>query len=130
VPESDKGKFSVLMALFLMATGNALITIGPRVYCAMAKNRSLPAAAARVHPKWHTPAIAIVAQAICAMLTTMTPAGLGNRAVRIRAPAPKAPHCVTVSHSSVPAAWLACVETLEARDLLRLVMMGSTIVGY
>ena len=30
-------------------------------------------AAARVHPKWRTPAIAIGAQAICAMLMTMTP---------------------------------------------------------
>jgi len=67
------GIFSALMALSLMATVNAMVTIGPRVYYAMAKNGAFPAAAARVHPKWHTPAIAIVAQAICAMLMTMTP---------------------------------------------------------
>jgi APA family basic amino acid/polyamine antiporter len=67
------GIFSALMALSLMATVNAMITIGPRVYYAMAKNGAFPAAAARVHPKWRTPAIAIVAQAICAMLMTMTP---------------------------------------------------------
>ncbi|HEY7336784.1 MAG TPA: amino acid permease [Bryobacteraceae bacterium] len=67
------GIFSALMALSLMATVNAMITIGPRVYYAMAKNGAFPSAAARVHPKWHTPAIAIVAQAICAMLMTMTP---------------------------------------------------------
>src|SRR5215471_132016 len=67
------GTFSALMALSLMATVNAMITIGPRVYYAMAKNGAFPAAAARVHPKWRTPAIAIVAQAICAMLMTMTP---------------------------------------------------------
>jgi APA family basic amino acid/polyamine antiporter len=67
------GIFSALMALSLMATVNAMITIGPRVYYAMAKNGAFPSAAARVHPKWHTPAIAIVAQAVCAMLMTMTP---------------------------------------------------------
>jgi APA family basic amino acid/polyamine antiporter len=67
------GIFSALMGLSLMATVNAMITIGPRVYYAMAKNGAFPAAAARVHPKWHTPAVAIVAQAICAMLMTMTP---------------------------------------------------------
>jgi hypothetical protein len=48
------GIFSALMALSLMATVNAMITIGPRVYYAMAKNGAFPAAAARVHPRWHT----------------------------------------------------------------------------
>jgi APA family basic amino acid/polyamine antiporter len=67
------GVFSALMALSLMATVNAMVTIGPRVYYAMAKNGAFPSAAARVHPKWHTPAPAIVAQAVCAMLMTMTP---------------------------------------------------------
>jgi APA family basic amino acid/polyamine antiporter len=67
------GVFSALMALSLMATVNAMVTIGPRVYYAMAKNGAFPSAAARVDPKWHTPAIAIVAQAVCTMLMTMTP---------------------------------------------------------
>lgn len=67
------GVFSALMALSLMATVNAMVTIGPRVYYAMAKNRAFPAAAARVHPKWHTPVPAILAQAVCTMLMTMTP---------------------------------------------------------
>ena len=67
------GIFSALMALSLMATVNAMVTIGPRVYYAMAKNSAFPAIAARVHPKWHTPAVAIVAQAVCTMLMTMTP---------------------------------------------------------
>jgi APA family basic amino acid/polyamine antiporter len=67
------GIFSALMALSLMATVNAMVTIGPRVYYAMAKNGAFPATAARVHPKWHTPAAAIVAQAVCTMLMTMTP---------------------------------------------------------
>jgi APA family basic amino acid/polyamine antiporter len=67
------GTFSALMALSLMATVNAMVTIGPRVYYAMAKNGAFPSAAARVHPKWHTPVVAIVAQAVCTMLLTMTP---------------------------------------------------------
>ena len=67
------GIFSALMALSLMATVNAMVTIGPRVYYAMAKNGAFLASAAKVHPRWHTPAAAIVAQGVCAMLMTMTP---------------------------------------------------------
>jgi basic amino acid/polyamine antiporter, APA family len=67
------GIFSALMALSLMATVNAMVTIGPRVYYAMAKNGAFLASAAEVHPKWHTPVAAIVAQGICTMLMTLTP---------------------------------------------------------
>jgi len=67
------GMFSALMAFSLMATVNAMVTIGPRVYYAMAKNGAFPASAAHVHPKWRTPVAAIVAQGVCAMLLTMTP---------------------------------------------------------
>ncbi len=67
------GVFSALMALSLMATVNAEVTIGPRVYYAMAKNGAFLKSAAKVHPRWHTPVAAIVAQCACAMLMTMTP---------------------------------------------------------
>jgi basic amino acid/polyamine antiporter, APA family len=67
------GIFSALMALSLMSTVNAMVTIGPRVYYAMAKNGAFLAAAAKVHPKWHTPVAAIVAQGVCSMLMTVTP---------------------------------------------------------
>src|SRR5579863_1201009 len=67
------GTFSALMALSLMATVNAMVTIGPRVYFAMAKNGAFLAAAAEVHPRWHTPVAAIVAQGVCAMLLSVTP---------------------------------------------------------
>jgi APA family basic amino acid/polyamine antiporter len=67
------GTFSALMALSLMATVNAEVTIGPRVYFAMAKNKAFFKAAATVHPEWHTPVIAIVSQGLCAMLMTLTP---------------------------------------------------------
>ena len=67
------GIFAGLMALSLMSTVNAMVTIGPRVYYAMAGNGAFPAIAAKVHPRFHTPVAAIVAQAICTMLMTLTP---------------------------------------------------------
>lgn len=67
------GVFAGLMALSLLATVNAMVTIGPRVYYAMAQNRAFFAGAAKVHPRWHTPVIAIVTQGICTMLMALTP---------------------------------------------------------
>lgn len=67
------GLFSGLMALSLMSTVNAMVTIGPRVYYAMAKNGAFLASAAKVDPKWRTPVLAIVAQGICTMILTLTP---------------------------------------------------------
>jgi APA family basic amino acid/polyamine antiporter len=67
------GVFSALMALSLVATVNAEVTIGPRVYYAMAQNRAFFKMAAHVHPRWRTPVIAIFLQGLCAMLLTLTP---------------------------------------------------------
>lgn len=67
------GLFSALMALSLLATVNAMVTIGPRVYYAMAKNGAFLASAAKVDSRWHTPVFAIVCQGVCAMLMTLTP---------------------------------------------------------
>ncbi len=67
------GIFSGLMAVALVSTVNAMVTIGPRVYYAMAKNGAFFAAAARVDRRWHTPVIAIACQGVCAMLMTATP---------------------------------------------------------
>ncbi|MCU1337598.1 MAG: amino acid permease-associated region [Bryobacterales bacterium] len=67
------GIFSGLMALSLMSTVNAMVTIGPRVYYAMAGNGAFPAIASKVHPRFHTPVAAIVAQGVCTMLMTLTP---------------------------------------------------------
>jgi basic amino acid/polyamine antiporter, APA family len=67
------GAFSALMALSIMATVNAEVTIGPRVYYAMAKNKAFFKTAAVVHPEWHTPVVAILSQGLCAMLMTLTP---------------------------------------------------------
>ncbi|MGO9242016.1 MAG: APC family permease [Bryobacteraceae bacterium] len=63
--------FSALVALSLMATVNAMVTIGPRLYYAMARNGAFVPAAAKVHPVWRTPVNAILFQGACAALMTM-----------------------------------------------------------
>jgi APA family basic amino acid/polyamine antiporter len=67
------GIFSGAMAISLLATVNAMVTIGPRVYFAMAKNGAFFSAAAKVDSRWHTPVVAIVAQGVCAVIMTLTP---------------------------------------------------------
>jgi len=67
------GVFTALLAICIMSTVNAMVTIGPRVYFAMAKNKAFFSAAAAVSPRWHTPVIAILSQGLCAMAMTLTP---------------------------------------------------------
>jgi APA family basic amino acid/polyamine antiporter len=67
------GLFGALIALCLVATVNAEVTVGPRVYYAMAQNRAFFKMAAHVHPRWRTPVIAILCQGLCAVLMTLTP---------------------------------------------------------
>ncbi len=67
------GAFSALMAFSLMATVNATVTIGPRVYYAMAKNGAFFPLAAKVDARWHVPVYAILFQGLCAMVMTITP---------------------------------------------------------
>ena len=67
------GVFSALMAISIVSTVNAMVTIGPRVYYAMAKNKAFFPGAARVNARWHTPVNAILAQGMCAMAMTVTP---------------------------------------------------------
>jgi APA family basic amino acid/polyamine antiporter len=65
---SVAGVFSALMAFCLLSTVNAMTMIGPRVYYAMASRGAFFPIAARVHPVWHTPWIAILAQGACCCL--------------------------------------------------------------
>src|SRR5947209_5619906 len=67
------GTFSALMAISIVSTVNAMVTIGPRVYYAMAKNKAFFPAAAKVDARWHTPVNAILSQGLCAMVLTATP---------------------------------------------------------
>ncbi len=67
------GGFTALLTISITATINAMITIGPRVYYAMARNGAFFRVAARVHPRWRTPVPAILAQGALAALLTLTP---------------------------------------------------------
>jgi APA family basic amino acid/polyamine antiporter len=66
------GLFSALIAIALLAMLNALVTVGPRVAYAMARNGAFFRSAAKIDPQWRTPAPAILMQAIVAMLLTFT----------------------------------------------------------
>src|SRR5205807_5152015 len=64
--------FSALMAISIMPTVNAMVTIGPRVYYAMAKNGAFLKAAAVVHPRWrseeHTSELQSPCNLVCRLL--------------------------------------------------------------
>lgn len=62
--EEVAGIFSLLMAVSLLATINSMVTVGPRVYYAMALNGAFLSGAGKLHPRYRTPAFAIVAQAL------------------------------------------------------------------
>ena len=66
------GFFAAAMAASLLATVNAMCLIGPRVYYAMAKNRAFVPAAAKLHPRWQSPWVAVVAQGACCCLLIVT----------------------------------------------------------
>ena len=68
------GLFAGLMAFSLLSTVNAMTMIGPRVYYAMAARGAFFAAARTVHPRWHTPWIAILAQGACTCLLLLVSA--------------------------------------------------------
>jgi APA family basic amino acid/polyamine antiporter len=59
----------------LAASISANVFAGPRVYYAMARDGLFLPRAARVHPRYRTPAIAIVAQAIWSSLLVLTGGG-------------------------------------------------------
>ncbi|MGE0703323.1 MAG: APC family permease [Vicinamibacterales bacterium] len=70
--ERAGGLFSAAMAVSLLATINAMCMIGPRVYYAMARNGAFFAAAGRIHPRWHSPYVAVLAQGACCLLLILT----------------------------------------------------------
>jgi APA family basic amino acid/polyamine antiporter len=67
------GIFAALMATSLISTVNAMVTIGPRVYYAMAHNGAFFRAAGEVHPRWRTPVNSILMQGVCSIVMTLTP---------------------------------------------------------
>jgi APA family basic amino acid/polyamine antiporter len=66
------GLFGGLMAVAIISTVNAMTTIGPRVYYAMAKDGAFVSAAARVSPASRVPVLAVLCQGACATLMTFT----------------------------------------------------------
>ncbi len=64
--------FAALIALALLSSLGAYAMIGPRVYFAMARDSLFFAAAARIHPRFGTPAVSIAAQCLCACVMVLT----------------------------------------------------------
>ena len=65
--------FSLAMALSLLATVNAMCFVGPRVYYAMAQDRAFFPIAARIHPRWRSPWVAVLMQGACTVLLIVLP---------------------------------------------------------
>jgi APA family basic amino acid/polyamine antiporter len=61
-----------LAVVVLLGSLSAMTTAGPRVYFAMARDGAFFKAAANVHPRFHTPWIAILAQAVWTSLLVLT----------------------------------------------------------
>lgn len=70
----------IVSLISLAASISAMTFVGPRVYFAMARDGVFLPGAARVHPRWSTPARSIVAQSIWATLLVLTGSldALGN----------------------------------------------------
>ena len=67
------GDIMAVVALLSLAAGiNAWTFAGPRVYFAMARDNAFFKSAARVHPKYGTPAASIVAQAVLTIVLILT----------------------------------------------------------
>jgi APA family basic amino acid/polyamine antiporter len=64
--------FAVVAIVIILSSLSAMTTAGPRVYFAMARDGVFVPAAARVHPRYRTPAFAIVAQAVWSSLLVLS----------------------------------------------------------
>jgi APA family basic amino acid/polyamine antiporter len=58
------GLLAAFTIVSIAASVSAMIIAGPRVYFAMARDGLFPGAAARVHPRFRVPVVAVVAQSI------------------------------------------------------------------
>jgi len=72
-PGERAGDIMAIVAIVSLAAGiNAWTFAGPRVYFAMARDNAFFKSAARVHPKYKTPAASIVAQAALTIVLILT----------------------------------------------------------
>ena len=63
---------AVAVGIMLFAAVSAYIFLGPRVYFAMARDGLFFRFAARIHPRFETPAFSIAVQGFCAVLMILT----------------------------------------------------------
>ncbi len=62
---------SIIMGLALLSSLSAYVVTGPRIYYAMARDGLFFRFAARIHPRFGTPEVAIAAQGLCAILMVL-----------------------------------------------------------
>lgn len=70
-PEAGRG-FALLVGLALLSSLSAYTLLGPRVYFAMARDGLFFRFAARLHPKFETPAYSILAQGVVAAVMVLS----------------------------------------------------------
>lgn len=63
---------TILISLALLSSLSAYLLVGPRVYYAMARDGFFFRFAARIHPRFGTPGLSIVAQGLCATVMVLT----------------------------------------------------------
>lgn len=66
------GTWAVASIVMIAASISAMVLAGPRVYYAMARDGLFFRAAARIHPRFRTPIVAIVAQAVWSGILVLT----------------------------------------------------------
>jgi APA family basic amino acid/polyamine antiporter len=64
--------FAAVAIVIIASSISAMTVAGPRVYFAMARDGAFLPAAARVHPSYHTPAFAILSQAVWSALLVLS----------------------------------------------------------
>lgn len=63
---------TLIILLALLSSVSAMIMAGPRIYFAMARDKLFPKQIEKLHPRFNTPAIAILAQSLWSVLLVLT----------------------------------------------------------
>jgi amino acid transporter len=107
---------TVMCSTLISLNGNALS--GPRAYFAMARDGLFPAALSRVHPRFGTPANAVVAQAVWSILLTV----LGTLMIVVPPPAGGG------LPGAIVRAWTKLHETPLYDVMYNYVIFGGTVI--